>query len=250
MNRVSTNHFSSGAADYDQFRPRYPETLFEHLASLLERRELAWDCATGTGQALGSLAPRFRMVVASDASLAQVAEARVPPNVRLFVASAERVPLPAASVDLVTVAQALHWFNLPAFFGEAGRVLRPDGILAAWTYNRFTINADIDAVVHAFYRETLGACWPPERRLVDEAYAGIAWPAGDVATRRLTMSQAWSCEHLLHYIGTWSAVKRYRKLRDADPLPAVTAALRRAWGGEPVREVVWPLTLTTVRPRG
>ena len=127
------DHFSALAAAYGQFRPDYPAALFDHLAGLLPAHDLAWDGATGNGQAALPLAARLRHVVASDASAAQLAEAATLSNISLCVASAEQVPLASASVDLVTVAQALHWFRLPAFFSEVRRVPRPTGVLAVWT---------------------------------------------------------------------------------------------------------------------
>ena len=241
------DHFSANAASYGRFRPVYPEPLFDHLAALAPRRELAWDCATGSGQAVAPLARRFRLVVASDASAAQIAHAQSGDNVRLLVASAERVPLAAASIDLITVAQALHWFALPAFFAEVARVLRPRGVLAVWTYNLFSIEPRIDALVRAFYIDTVGPYWPPQRRLVDDAYAGIELPFAETATTTWTVALRWNLAHLLAYIATWSAVAQYRRARGADPMPGLASALAAAWGESPEREIVWPLTVKTAR---
>src|SRR5262249_32870016 len=128
------DHFSKVAADYSIFRPRYPEELFEYLASLAPRRTLAWDCAAGSGQATLGLATRFDAVIATDASAAQLAAAPRHPRIDSRVARAERSDLRSGSVDLAVVAQALHWLMLEPFYDEAHRVLTAGGVLAVWCY--------------------------------------------------------------------------------------------------------------------
>ncbi len=240
------DHFSALASAYGQFRPDYPAALFDHLAKLCADHALAWDCATGNGQAAVPLAARFRQVVASDASAAQLAEARAQSNILFCVASAERVPLADDSVDLVTVAQALHWFRLPEFFAEARRVLRGGGVLAVWTYHLFSVSPAVDALLRDFNSEVVGPYWPAQRRLVAEAYAGIEFPFVDVETRAVPMGVSWSVEHLLAYVGTWSAVAQYRQRLGADPLLDFAREVRAAWGDEVQRAVRFPLTLKTM----
>ena len=110
------DHFSHASDDYRRWRPGYPDELFAWLAAMAPSRAVAWDCATGSGQAAGGLAAHFARVVATDASAAQVAEAEAFGRVEYRVAPAEDSGLPDASVDLVTVAQALHWFEFERFF--------------------------------------------------------------------------------------------------------------------------------------
>ena len=241
------DHFSALASAYGQFRPEYPAALFDYLAELAPERKLAWDCATGNGQAAAPLAARFRRVVATDASAAQLAQARALDNLDFCVASAEQAPLANGSVDLVTVAQALHWFRLAEFFAEAHRVLRPRGVLAVWTYHLFSVTPDIDDMVRAFNREVVGPYWPPQRRMVAEAYAGIDFPFPEVQTTALPMALIWSVEHLLAYVGTWSAVARYREQCGRGPLVDFAVAVRAAWGEASHREVRFPLTVKTMR---
>ena len=247
MSSGFADHFSVAASDYEQFRPRYPDNLFDLIVSLVAEREQAWDCATGSGQAAGPLRERFRFVAASDASASQIRHAVVPHGVELFVAQAERVPLRSACVDFITVAQALHWFDLEAFFTEAVRVLNPGGVLAAWTYKLGAVSDAIDAVLQAFYREVIGPYWPPQRRFVDDAYASIVFPLAETRSISMPMSAEWTAEHLLRYIGTWSAVKRYRDKVRADPLVVLRNDLRLAWGDAEVRRVNWPMTVKIAR---
>ena len=247
MTEPLADHFSAAACDYDRFRPRYPASLFDYLASLVAERDLAWDCATGTGQAAAPLAARFRRVVASDASFAQITQTSRLLGVNFFVARAERVPLRDDCASLVTVGQALHWFDRAAFFSEAKRILRPDGILSAWTYNLCTVNSDVDGVVKGFYRDIVGTYWPSERSLVEDSYDGIVFPFTSTASVTMEMSARWTAEELLTYLGTWSAVKRYRDARHEDPVDSIRAKLREAWGAVDRRSVSWPLSIRTAR---
>ena len=241
------DHFSALASAYGQFRPHYPGQLFDRLAELAPGRQLAWDCATGNGQAALPLAARFKYVVASDASVAQLAEAPALANLALCVASAESVPLASDSVDVVTVAQALHWFRLPEFFAEARRVLRADGVLAVWTYHLFSVTPAIDTLLKHFNREVVGPYWPPQRRLVEEAYANIDFPFADIHTDAMPMAVTWSVEHLLAYVATWSAVAQFKRVRHSDPMQDFAADVRAAWGESAQREVRFPLTVKTMR---
>lgn len=237
------DHFSRLAAGYIQFRPRYPRELFGFLASLPERRQTAWDCGTGNGQAAVALAELFDDVVATDASSRQIANAELHPRITYVVAPAEEPPLASQSVDLVTVAQALHWFDLPRFYDRARRVGRGGSVLAAWCYGLAVISPDVDRVVEHLYHDILGAYWPPERRLVEERYATIAFPFEELPAPRFTMTAAWTLAEWIGYLGTWSSVQKYIERHGADPLNEVLDDLRDAWGAAPTRQVEWPLSL-------
>lgn len=234
------DHFSETAAGYARFRPRYPESLFEFLAGAAPKRERAWDCATGSGQAALGLAGRFKQVIATDASAEQIAYARSHPRVEYRVASAERSGLETASIDLVTVAQALHWFDIPAFFQEVRRVLVPGGVAAVWCYQLFTIDPAVDKIIRHFYSETLGPYWPPERKMVEEGYRSIPFPFAEVKTPSFSIESSITLAQLAGYLRTWSAVQRYIKERAEDPLIDLLSALAPVWG-DPDR----PRLLTT-----
>ncbi|MCU0933548.1 MAG: class I SAM-dependent methyltransferase, partial [Thiobacillaceae bacterium] len=170
------DHFSTRSSRYAAFRPCYPVELFTYLASLTPGHDLAWDCATGSGQAARGLAKHYTRVSATDASTAQIDAAAPHARVEFRVAPAQDSGLPDRSADLTTVAQAAHWFDLQAFYAEVRRVLKPDGLLAIWCYERLAIEPAVDAIVEDFYGGLLGPYWPPERRLVESGYRDLDFP--------------------------------------------------------------------------
>lgn len=237
------DHFAFAASSYANFRPRYPAALFAWLASETRGHERAWDCGTGSGQAAVGLAAHYEAVVATDPSLSQLSSAERVCGVEYLAMSAEASALRAESMDLVTVAQALHWFDRERFFAEVDRVLRPGGLLAVWSYGLLTIEREIDARLHHFYSDTVGPYWPSERALVDTGYAGIALPYPELRTPRIAMEASWTLAQVLGFLSTWSAVGRYRAAVQADPLPELSHDLASVWGTEERRLVRWPLTL-------
>lgn len=240
-----SDHFSADASSYARFRPGYPPALFEWLASVAPDRRLAWDCGTGSGQAAVQLADHFAHVVATDTSAAQLAHASRRAGVHYAAMSAERSALATGSASLVTVAQARHWFDQPAFFTEARRVLASRGVVAVLSYGLLTLHdSTLDDVVRRFHGETVGPYWPPERRLVDEGYRTLVLPFERVDAPTFSMQADWTFDHFVGYLSTWSAVRRARAATGADPVLSVIESLRDAWGGEEnVRRVDWPLTL-------
>lgn len=249
MNRPFADHFSAVAHGYADYRPHYPEALFTYLATLAPATAMVWDCACGNGQAALGLAPHFRRVVASDASREQIAAAVAHPGIDYRVASAEQSGLATASVGLVTVAQALHWFDLERFYGEARRVLTPGGVLAVWSYGTSELEGEaVNRLVREFYAHTVGPYWPPQRRLVEEGYGALPFPFAEIAPPPLAMEAHWDLEALLGYLGTWSATSRYRQALGQDPLPPLAARLARVWGdAQATRRVSWPLSLRVGR---
>jgi len=215
------------------------------LGSIAPSTELAWDCATGNGQAAVELGEVFDRVIATDASEKQVANAEQRPRVEYRVAAAETSGLEAGTVDLITVAQALHWFDLEKFYAEARRVLKPLGVLAAWAYKLATVTPAIDAVVNHYYSDVVGLYWPPERVLV-EKFEKLPFPFPAVEAPPFEMVAEWNAENLLGYLRTWSATQRFMAAEKRDPLDEVRADLVSAWGAE-TRRVTWPLTMKAGR---
>lgn len=245
------DHFSAFAGRYADFRPSYPAELFDYLAGLTPKHELAWDCAAGNGQATVGLAGHFDRVVATDASREQIASAKPHPRIDYRVAPAETSGLPDRSVSLVTVAQALHWFNLDAFYAEAERVLEPGGVLAVWAYgiNRVEGGA-VDLLVQDFYSNKVGPYWPPERRLVEDGYRSLPFPYVELPAPAIRMEARWTLEQLAGYFSTWSATNRCIKATGTNPLEPLSEALAGVWGdAASPRLVSWPLALRVGRKK-
>lgn len=242
------DHFSAGSTGYARFRPRYPAALFDWIADESPARERAWDCATGSGQAAEGLAPLFDMVVATDASAAQLEAAARMTRVRYVRSTAEAVGLATRSVDAIVVAQAVHWFDMAAFFREAARVARPRALMAVWTYGNPSVDPAVDAPLAHFYRDIVGPYWPPERRMIERMYQDVQLPFAPVKAPDMPLEIPMTLEQFAGYVGTWSAVQRYRELRGSDPLPALVEALAPVWG-DPAspRLTHWPLAILAGR---
>jgi SAM-dependent methyltransferase len=243
------DHFSGHAQAYADARPSYPDELFEFLNSQCEQHDLAWDCATGNGQAAVSLAKTFKRVIATDGSAQQVEQAQPAENIEYRQMTAEQPLLEQNSCDLITVAQALHWFDTESFFVNAKAGLKPGGVLAAWCYAVHQVNDPIDVVVEKLYEEILGDYWPPERRLVERHYRDISFPFETCFEQNFVMTREWNLQQLCGYFTSWSALQRYRKKNGSDPLELIMEDLRRAWGLDPekTQTVTWPLTVKLAR---
>ncbi|MDQ3071375.1 MAG: methyltransferase domain-containing protein [Acidobacteriota bacterium] len=242
------DHFSSSSGAYAQFRPRYPKRLFEWLASESPARDCVWDCATGTGQAAIDLAGYFAIVAASDASAAQLASAAPHPRVAYFRCTAEASALASGVADAVVAAQAVHWFDMPAFFREAGRVAKRGGLVAVWTYGNLRMPAEVESLFVPFYEDVVGPYWPPERAIIDRGYTDVPMPFAPVVSPELTIEAPMTLAALAGYISTWSATARYREARGHDPVPELMERIAAVWG-DPVsaKPGVWPMSVRAGR---
>lgn len=245
--RAFADHFSRDPAAYARFRPRYPDALFAWLGSLA-RPGTAWDCGTGNGQAAVPLARHFRVVLASDPSVGQLRAAEPAAGVHYFAATGEAAPIRTGSVDLITIAQALHWIDVGRLVAEAGRVLAPGGAMAVVGYGILEMDPPFDGLVNRFYHETVGPYWPAERRIVEEGYRSVPLPIEEVTPPPLAMEAALTLEGLTGYIRTWSAVGRYLKKERSDPVMQLEPELARLWGDPEIpRRVRWPLAIRAGR---
>ena len=236
------DHFSQQSQLYAQYRPKYPEEIYAYLASIAPGNSLAWDCGTGNGQAAVGLANYFDNVFATDASGEQISRAYSHPKVEYHVEPAEHVSLDDSSVDLVTVAVAIHWFNFDEFYREVQRVLKQNGVLAAWTYNLTEISPEIDPLVYQYYGEILSGYWPERIRYLEEAYKTIPFPFEEVDPPSFAMQANWDLNQFAGFLDSWSATQRYKQQNGHHPLEIIWDKLSVAWGNEKnARLIQWPL---------
>jgi SAM-dependent methyltransferase len=239
------NYFGPQATRYKEYRPRYPEALFHYLAVSGGGTRLAWDCATGNGQAAVRLAERFARVIATDPSDEMIAQAIPHPRVTYSVAKYAS-GLPDRSTNLVTVAQALHWFDLPRFWSEVRRVARPGGLFVAWTYGvPFLDDPAVTVSLRHFHDDEVGPFWPIERGHVAAGYRTLDIPFERLDAPALQLDASWTFEQMTGYLQTWSATRRYIKAKGVDPVAPFMAGLRGWWGER--RHVHWPLTILAAR---
>jgi SAM-dependent methyltransferase len=244
MSTSFKDHFSGHASAYAAHRPVYPAALADYLASIAPSRGAAWDCGCGSGQLTTLLAERFERVTGTDASAQQIANAVPHPRVTYRCAPAEDSGLPPASMDLVVVAQAAHWFDMARFNAEVRRVARPGAAAALVAYGVQRIAPDIDAVIGPFHGPTLDPYWPPERRHVENGYRSLDFPFAPLPAPELEIALDWSAAQFLAYIETWSAVRRLEQARGRADIEAFSGALREVWGDAGrVRTVRWPLVI-------
>jgi SAM-dependent methyltransferase len=242
------DHFSTQAAGYAQARPGYPPALFEWLAAQVSQPALAWDAGCGNGQASFGLAENFDRVFASDPSAAQIAQAPAHPRIRYAVEPAEHCSLASASADLVIVAQAFHWFDHARFVAEAGRVLRPGGLVAVWSYARSSVVPAVDALFDRLHDDVLFEDWPAGREHVLTQYRNLPFPFARVAVPAFEMRERWTLAHYLAYLRSWSASERYLRRTGRDAVSELEPMLQRAWGDPArIREVRWPLLVLAGR---
>ena len=249
------DHFSNHADLYAKARPHYPAALFDWIAAEVPARVCVWDAGCGNGQASVALAQRFERVIATDPSAQQLGNAVAHPRVEyrneprdLSEENGYRTSIADHSVDAIIVAQALHWFDLPAFIPEVRRVAKPGALFAAWCYANCSVTPAVDAVIAHLYDGILGAYWSPERRLVDEGYASLDIPFAPVAVPPSGMRVDWNARQLLAYLASWSAAQKYLKTTGRDAIAAITDELLAAWHDpEHVRPVRWTLGIRAGR---
>ncbi len=221
--------FSVDSADYRKYRPTYPPELFGYLAGIAPARELAWDVATGNGQAALALAAYFEKVIANDSSANQLAQARPHPRVEYRHRPGEDAGLADASVDLITVASAIHWLKKDLFFPAAVRALRKGGVFATFNLSVVPEDAEIARLNEAFRKERLAAYQEPGSRDFD----AIAFPFAKVEAPAFQTRVEWTLDWFCQHLGTMSSTKRAKEESGADPVGDLGRLLAPLWGDGP-----------------
>lgn len=242
MKQVIDN-FSSHPGNYATFRPKSPQAIFDLLYANTQCFDAAWDCGTGNGQVAAELAKKFGRVYGTDISGTQLAHATQADNISYMQERAEATTLADKTIDLITLAQAIHWFDFDAFYKEVNRVARPGAVIAAWTYNLVRLTPEVNKVVDHLYHDITSPWWDPERRYIDEAYTTIPFPFRELHPPPIHIKQQWDAEQLIGYLGTWSGVKNYIKDTGNDPVSFVANDLRNAFGNAQTLAVTFPINI-------
>jgi ubiquinone/menaquinone biosynthesis C-methylase UbiE len=236
--------FSNQASLYAQYRPGYPHELYEYILQHVNNRQLAWDCATGNGQAAVELARYFEKVMATDLSEKQLQQAQPHEKITYTVSTAEQTPFDSNSFDCITVAQAYHWFQFEAFGKEVMRIAKPGAIVAIWGYSLVVCEDDvINALIKTFYRETVGAYWDKERKYIDDHYTTVPFPYEPLPSKEFKIRVEWNRQQLIGYFNTWSSVLHFIKAHQYNPVDELAAALEQLWPDDSSRNFYFPLFL-------
>lgn len=236
------DNFSAQATDYSKFRPTYPQEMIDYILSFVSKKHAALDVATGNGQVAVLLSPHFDEVHATDISQKQLDNAEQRHNITYKLESAENTGFADSQFDLITVAQAIHWFDFGKFYNEVNRVLKPDGVIAVMGYGLFNSNPETDKIIRHFYENITGPFWDPERRYLDENYTTIPFPFDEMQSKVFNNALTWSFEQIIGYLETWSAVQHYKKANGKNPLNVIRDELKQSWEKNN-RQVTFPLLL-------
>ncbi len=237
------DNFSAQADIYAHYRPGYPDALFEWLYTHCRHFGRALDCATGNGQAAAKLSEKFELVNAIDISISQLENSYKAPNIQYSVEKAEQPSFPANSFDLITVAQALHWFDHKNYFEQMYKVAKTGALFAAWGYSLLRISEEIDSLTDDFYTNVTGPYWDEERKHIDNKYNSIPFPFALLPCPDFSISYPWKAEHMIGYLNTWSAVQHYIKKNNTNPVDLIKEKLLSVWGKQE-RIVTFPIFMT------
>ncbi|GGK62245.1 class I SAM-dependent methyltransferase [Rufibacter glacialis] len=235
------DNFSIQASLYKKFRPTYPAALYQHLRALVHHHDLAWDCGTGNGQVAVELANFFTHVHATDISEKQLQQAPSSDRITYHLLPAERTTFPDATFDLITVGQAVHWFDFDAFYAEVTRVAKPNALLALWGYGLLSISPEIDALLQHFYTQTVGPFWDFERSYIDERYATLPFPFKEEPAFTGAITTHWSISDLEGYLNSWSSVQAYIREKGENPVVSLIQQVKGVWPEEEGKEVQFPI---------
>jgi len=237
------DYFSNHSKIYAAFRPVYPKALYDYILPFVKEKDTAWDVATGNGQVARVIAEHFERVHATDISKAQLESAFQKNNIFYGVGRAEESGFSDHGIDLVTVGQALHWFNLDAFFSEARRALKPNGIIAVWGYAILRISGDIDQHFMHFYNNIVGPYWDDARKLVENEYASIAFPFDELPAKQFEIVVEWNADQFAGYLTSWSATQKFIRTHGFNPVEDFMRTLQPLWKRNETKVVSFPVFL-------
>ncbi|TGD58118.1 class I SAM-dependent methyltransferase [Flavobacterium humi] len=223
------DYFSGNSSEYSKFRPHYPEDMIQEIIALAPNKNTALDVATGNGQVASRLAGSFQAVYATDISENQLQQAPVISNVLYQKMPAEHTDFQDRQFDLITVAQAIHWFDFDSFYKEVYRILKPDGVLAVLGYGFFSTNEDSNRILRRLYDDIVGPYWYPERQYLSEGYQTIPFPLVEIVNKKFSKEYTWSFEQLVGYLETWSATANYKAVNKENPIDLVYDDLKVSW---------------------
>jgi hypothetical protein len=237
------DNFSKQSGIYAQYRPEYPQELFDCILSFTANKETAWDCGTGNGQSAKVLAKYFEKVIATDISQKQLDNAEKEPNIFYSLQPAEQTNIASGSIDLITVAQSMHWFNFEKFYTEAERVANKNCVIAIWCYSLLHISEPVDEIIEHYHYNTLGKWWDAERKYVDDEYRNIPFPYKRIDNPGFCIEKNWALDELEGYFNTWSALQKFITAGNDNPVPGIINAIKPYWGSDEKRKIIFPVHL-------
>jgi ubiquinone/menaquinone biosynthesis C-methylase UbiE len=235
--------FTKQSEAYAKFRPSYPKEIFDFLLTQVRERNTAWDCGTGNGQVAAALAEHFKNVYATDISEGQISKAVLKPNIVYKIEPAEKTSFDDSMFDLITVAQAIHWFNFEKFYSEVTRTLKPEGIIAVIGYTLPKIDEQVDEILDRFYTKILEGYWDPERKYIDEMYETIPFPFKEIKAPIFIAQYFWESEQMIGFLNSWSAVQHYIDKNNSNPVDLVADDLRQCWRPNSRKTIIFPIVL-------
>ncbi len=223
------DYFSIQSKEYSKYRPKYPDELFSYLSSLVSEHSTAWDCATGNGQAAIGLEPFFDKIIATDASSSQIEQAELHPKIEYHTATAENSGLESDSINLLTVATAIHWINTDIFYPEAKRIIKNGGVLAVWTYSESYVNEEVDKIYNKLSKDILAEYWPVENNKAWKFEEAVNLPFENIETPEFEIKLKWDFNEYINYLLTWSSTQNYIRETGKNPIDIVYDDFLAAW---------------------
>lgn len=237
------SRFSKQAELYSRYRPDYPHELYEFIFQHLKAYNRAWDCATGSGQVASVLANHFDQVYASDISQEQIRYAPQKPNITYSTVPAEDTGFTPDQFDLITVAQAIHWFDFDKFYNEVKRVAREEALIAVIGYSRITIDSELDDVINPFYDRMFGQYFNNNREYLEDKYRSIPFPFEEIDSPGFERKLTWTLDDLSGYLNSWSATQQYQQDYGVNPVDEFLEKVQPIWNGNLKHTVTFPIFL-------